>query len=124
MKTSTYKRLVAFLPLAALCIGSLNAVADTPSKMENMSHDHMDSGSSEMMKSMNKGMGDMKNMEMSGDVDKDFAMMMKLHHQQAIEMSKVELEHGKSPEMKAMAKKLITTQKAEIEKFQQWLSKK
>ena len=58
-----------------------------------------------MMDSMKTGMESMQNMEMSGDVEKDFAMMMKMHHQQALDMAKMEIAHGNSPEMKAMAKK-------------------
>ena len=56
------------------------------------------------MKTMMKNMEGMK---MSGDTDKDFAMMMKMHHQQALEMAQLELDQGKSPEMKAMAEKII-----------------
>ena len=32
-------------------------------------------------------------------------------------------EHGKSPEMKAMAKKIFAAQKKEIAEFDQWMSK-
>jgi len=60
---------------------------------------------------------------MSGDVDKDFAMMMKMHHQQALEMAQMELANGKSPEMKAMAKSIISAQKKEIGEFEKWLAK-
>ena len=68
-------------------------------------------------------MESMRNMEMSGDVDKDFAMMMKMHHQQALDMAKMEIAHGKSPEMKAMAKKIMSAQKKEIAQFDKWLAK-
>lgn len=40
---------------------------------------------------------------------------MKMHHQQALEMAQIEITHGKSPEMKAMAKNIISSQKKEIE---------
>ena len=67
----------------------------------------------------------MKDMMMSpsGDADKDFAMMMKMHHQQALDMAKIELEHGKSPEMKAMAARIIAAQKKEIAELDQWMKK-
>ena len=45
------------------------------------------SGSDEMKKSMMSGMEGMPKMQMSGDTDKDFAMLMKMHHQQALEMA-------------------------------------
>ena len=65
----------------------------------------------------------MESMKMSGDVDKDFAMMMKMHHQQALDMAQIEIDQGKSPEMKAMAKKIIALQKKEISELDSWLSK-
>lgn len=54
---------------------------------------------------------------MSGDVDKDFARLMTMHHQQAIEMNAVLLEHGKSPELRALARKMTAQQKKEIEQM-------
>ena len=63
----------------------------------------------------------MHDMPMSGDPDKDFAMMMKMHHQKGVEMAEMELKQGKSAEMKAMAKKIIEAQKKEIAQFDRWL---
>lgn len=80
-------------------------------------------GSPDMMQSMKAGMDDMQRMQMSGDTDKDFAMMMKMHHEQALDMAKVELAHGKSAELKAMATKIISGQKKEIVQFDRWLAK-
>jgi uncharacterized protein (DUF305 family) len=77
----------------------------------------------DMRASMMTGMDSMQKMPMSGDVDKDFAMMMKLHHQQALDMAQMELEQGKSTEMKAMARKIIIAQKKEIAQFDAWLAK-
>jgi hypothetical protein len=80
-------------------------------------------GSDQMKKSMESGMKSMQSMSMSGDTDKDFAMMMKMHHQQALEMAKVEAEHGKSPELKKMAAKIIKDQTQEIEQLDKWMMK-
>lgn len=79
-------------------------------------------GSDQMHTSTMKGMDDMKSMPMTGDVDKDFASMMKMHHQQALDMAKVELANGKSAEMKAMARKIIAGQQKEIAEFDKWLA--
>jgi len=76
-----------------------------------------------MKKSMKMGMDSMQNMPMSGDTDKDFAMMMKMHHEQGVEMAQMELANGKSPAMKAIAKNIISAQKKEIAEFEKWLSK-
>ena len=85
----------------------------------------MESGSAskEMQSSMMSGMEKMKEMKMSGATDKDFAMMMKMHHQQALEMAKPEVDHGKSPEMKAMARKIIKDQTKEIGQLDEWMKK-
>lgn len=73
-----------------------------------------------MKRSMVCGMDNMKNMPMSGDADKDFAMMMKAHHQGAVDTAQGELAHGKSPAMRDMAKKIIAAQKEEIAQFDRW----
>ncbi len=80
-------------------------------------------GSHDMKASMMMGMDGMQKMSMSGDTDKDFAMMMKMHHQQALNMAEMELAHGKSAEMKAMAKRIIVAQKKEIAEFDKWLAR-
>ena len=41
-------------------------------------------GSADMKRPMMTGMDSMQKMPMSGDTDKDFAIMMKIHHQQAV----------------------------------------
>ena len=76
-----------------------------------------------MKGTMMMGMEEMQKMPMSGDNDKDFAMMMKIHHQQALNMAEMQLKTGKSPEMKAMAKQIIAAQKKEIAQFDKWLAK-
>ena len=79
-------------------------------------------GSDQMHMAMMNGMDSMKSMPMTGDTDKDFASMMKVHHQQALDMAKIELAKGKSPEMKAMAHKIIAAQQKEIAEFDKWLA--
>ena len=72
-------------------------------------------------------MGMMKNMEsmkMTGDTDRDFATMMKVHHQGAIDMAQMELQSGKDAKMRAMAKRIIEAQQKEIKEFDQWLGKR
>jgi Domain of unknown function (DUF305) len=79
--------------------------------------------SMEMHNSMMKGMKDMESMPASGDTDRDFAMMMKKHHQSALDMANVELQHGKDPNLRTMAKGIITSQTKEIKEFDNWLAK-
>jgi uncharacterized protein (DUF305 family) len=50
----------------------------------------------------------------TGDVDKDFALMMIPHHQGAIDMSKALLKYGKNEELKQLARNIIANQAEEI----------
>jgi len=60
---------------------------------------------------------------MTGDADHDFATMMREHHKGAIDMARVELEHGKDPELKSLAQKMIEDQSREIKQLDEWLEK-
>ena len=53
-------------------------------------------------------------MRMTGNVDQDFAIMMSMHHEQALKMVDVLLEHGRDAELKAMARKMKAAQQQEI----------
>ena len=64
--------------------------------------------------------GQKKPMPMSGDVDKDFAAMMSIHHQMAIDMADVLLESGSNAELKAMAVKMKAAQQEEIKQMEQY----
>lgn len=77
---------------------------------------NMDNG---MMQSMTGMMGKMEAMTMTGDFDMDFANMMIMHHQGAIDMSEVQLAKGRDANIKTMAQNIIAAQKAEIEKIKQ-----
>jgi len=79
-------------------------------------------GMSPMQHSMMGGMERMKKMKSTGDTDRDFATLMKMHHQQALDMAKVQITHGKSPKLKAMASKMIKDQQAEIVQLEKWLA--
>ena len=80
-------------------------------------------GSDDMGQAMRSGMESMSQMKMTGDTDKDFAMMMKMHHEQAVKMAKFEVAEGKSPEIKAMAAKMMKDQQREIGQLDAWLKK-
>lgn len=76
------------------------------------------------MKSMMKDMNDqMSSMSMSGNPDVDFAMMMRIHHQGAIDMAQAELQAGKDPQMRKMATNVIKAQKKEIAELDRFLAK-
>lgn len=71
------------------------------------------------MAKMHHAMGDMKP---TGNVDVDFVKGMIPHHQGAIDMAKIELEKGKDPAIRKMAKEIIKAQEKEIADMRKWLS--
>lgn len=84
-----------------------------------------EAGSGNHMKAMHDAMNgmmqQMKAMEPIGDADHDFAMMMKHHHQSAIEMARSELAGGDDAQIKQMAEKIVNDQQREIASFDQFL---
>jgi uncharacterized protein (DUF305 family) len=119
-------RAAMIVPLTALCLATAaqaqTAMPMAPSASMPMGHMKPGAmGSADMKQSMMGGMDGMQKMQMSGDTDKDFALMMKMHHQGAVDMAQMELAHGRSPAMKAMAKNIIAAQKKEIAQFDLWL---
>ena len=67
--------------------------------------------------------GKLGSMAMSGNVDVDFAMMMRIHHQGAIDMAEAQLRDGKEPQMRRLAKDIIAAQKKELAQFDTFLEK-
>lgn len=64
------------------------------------------------------------NIVYSGDALHDFVCGMIPHHQGAIDMAFVELSYGSKPEMQALAKNIIRSQKGDIARMQHWLREK
>ncbi|MDB6453692.1 DUF305 domain-containing protein [Falsirhodobacter sp. 20TX0035] len=75
------------------------------------------------METMDRMMESMKGMDSSGNADADFLLMMIPHHQSAVDMAMVELEHGKDQDTRAMAGKIIAAQEAEIEEMKAMLER-
>ena len=109
---------LALCSLGPLGLGAAHAQASAPASS---AMDHGGPGAMDMHGSMMRGMEEMQRMQPTGDPDRDFATMMKMHHQQAVEMSQAYLKQAKSPEMRKMAEKIIRDQKREIGQFDKWL---
>lgn len=77
--------------------------------------------STEMHQMMMKGSKQSMQMKPSGDMDRDFARMMRHHHQMGVRMAEQEMKNGKDPKMKELASKIAASQKDEIKQFDDWL---
>jgi uncharacterized protein (DUF305 family) len=62
------------------------------------------------MAAMMKGM----HVPPSGNVDRDFAVMMIAHHQGAIDMALAESRHGRNERLRRMAQEIVVEQRQEI----------
>ena len=70
---------------------------------------------------INDNMHKSMDIKFSGDADKDFLATMIPHHQGAVEMAEVVLQHGKNPKIRHLAQEIITMQKKEIAEMKQLL---
>ncbi|MCQ1573247.1 DUF305 domain-containing protein [Neorhizobium galegae] len=107
--------------LSALLAGPLAA-----QEMKGMDHSKMGmptggSPSTKAFEDANAKMHKDMAIQYSGDTDADFVRSMIPHHQGAIDMAKVELAHGKDPEIRKLAEAVIKAQEAEIADMQAWL---
>ncbi len=87
-----------------------------------MTNDSTNPGMMEMDKSLMQSMSNMKRkmneMKMTGDFDVEFAYMMILHHQAAIDMSKAEIAKGADTQIKTIAHAIIIAQTEEINQLE------
>ena len=63
----------------------------------------------------------MSSVHSTGNDDEDFVGLMLPHHQAALDMARVELTHGRDPQMRRLAQEIIADQESEIGLMQLWL---
>ncbi len=76
----------------------------------------------EMNTGMAKMMSDMHAPGYTGDPDIDFLAMMIPHHEGAVDMARLVLQHGDDPVTRKLAEDIIASQRIEIEGMQRRLA--
>lgn len=109
------KNFLKLITLSAI-LAVMSACSKDDDKIKIQDHDQ-----NQMMGIMHQMMAKMDTMKMTKDPDNDFAMMMRMHHQGAIDMANLELKSGSDATMKQMAQQIITSQQAEITQLSAFL---
>ena len=114
----------AFLACALVVPLSLHAQSAPHAGMKGAAMDQtMPAGKMDMKSMMKENNDRMASVPMSGNPDVDFAQMMRIHHQGAIDMAQTLLRDGKDPQMLKMAKNIISAQKKEIAELEAFLAR-
>jgi uncharacterized protein (DUF305 family) len=119
---STRTLVLSFTALLA-CTGALarSPASSMPGMdMSTMPADSAASSSAAFQAADHSMMGAMSNAPYTGNADHDFVAHMLPHHQGAVAMAKVELQYGKDPKLRALAKEIIAAQNKEIAFMKQW----
>jgi len=108
-----------YLQIASLILLTtfiITACKDDPDGLIVQDHDK-----NEFMMIMHSMNSRMDAMQMTGDADHDFASMMVIHRQGAIDMANKELEKGDDATIRGMAQQIIDKQTAEMAELTSWL---
>ena len=127
MKSISYKIiLMFFLALSCYKVSAQTKVTD-PHAGHGSHAGHSSSASSKVTattstkkyQQINDNMHTSMDIKFTGDADKDFLAAMIPHHQGAVDMAEVVLQHGKNPKIRQLAQEIITMQKKEIAEMKQ-----
>ena len=122
-------RLAPALFAAGLALGSVATGLVLPALAQMSGHEgHSMPGTAagpaaEAYAAINARMHEAMAVEFTGNADTDFVRGMIPHHQGAVDMAQVVLEHGTDPEIRALAQGIIGAQETEIAFMQDWLAR-
>ncbi|AZQ67318.1 DUF305 domain-containing protein [Silicimonas algicola] len=110
-----------FLGTGALAVAGGLAMAQTGHEGHTMAGDETPATIAYMEANarMHEGMA----IEFSDNADADFVRGMIAHHQGAVDMARIVLEHGKDAEVRTFAQGVIDAQEAEIVWMEDWLAR-
>lgn len=120
------KRLLGFAVLACLLASGAPAFAQQTDHSGHGAHGETasaPSNSTEAFEAANAKMHVDMAIAFTGDADADFVRGMIPHHQGAIDMANVVLQHGADPEIRKLAQDIIAAQEREIAWMKEWLAK-
>jgi uncharacterized protein (DUF305 family) len=136
MKKSTIRIVCVAAAAMAATVAFAQSPAPVPAPVDHSKMDHSkmghgapvpgastDTASTKAFKAANDKMhGDMA-ITFSGNADVDFIKGMLPHHQGAVDMAKIVIEHGKDPAVRKLAQDIIKAQNTEIAFMKAWLAK-
>lgn len=114
------KPLLSTVALFTLAMSSPAFAADGSG---HATHTHNESSKADLFAPSRDAMHKDMNVPSTGNIDADFVANMIPHHEGAVAMAKVVLEHGKDPELRKLAEEIIAAQDKEIAFMKAWQQK-